>query len=202
MRFHATTLTAIATVALALLPACEDRPGTTTTTGANATRRIAAPPPSPTAGLPTLTDAQILEVIHTANAGEIAQAKLAQQKATDPRVQRLAAMMIADHTEADQKVSEIASKDSLVMSESPVSATVQTSGDHATDDLEAKNGKAFDADYVQTQINEHQAVLDTIDQTLTSDATNQDVVSLLRTVRAKVAEHLEHAKRVESQLGK
>jgi putative membrane protein len=185
MKFHAMTLVSVTALALASLPACQDRPGTTTTTGATVT---------------TMNDAQILEVIHAANEGEIAQARLAQQRATDPRVQRFAAMMIADHTDADQQVSELASKDGLVMSVSAASGAIQTSGAQAGDDLLGKTGAAFDAAYVETQINEHQALLDTIDRTLTTNATKDDVRGLLHTVRARVAEHLEHAKRVESQL--
>ena len=59
---------------------------------------------------PLLSDAQILQVVHTANHGEIAQAKLGEAKAKDARVKKPAAMMIKDHPAADHKAMALAKK--------------------------------------------------------------------------------------------
>jgi putative membrane protein len=196
VKLHALTIASAATLALALFPACRlDTPSTTITTGGTGTRQI-----DPATRQPALTDAEILEVVHTATQAEIAQARLAQERVTDPRVQESTSMMIARHTEADQRVLDTATKDALTLSASRLSTSVESHVDHATDELMAQSGRDFDLDYVKAQMTEHQAVLDTIDRTLLRDASNPDVVSFLGTVRTNVFEDLEHAKQLYGDL--
>jgi len=187
--------------------ACRDNPAdTTTTTGAAQPKTVVIPQPDPTTGQPAagslvLSDGQILGVVHTANQGEIAQGKLAEERATDPRVKHFAAMMVAEHTEMDDKGAGLGAKAGMPTGDSPISLSVQMNGDHAMSELKSKTGAEFDKAYIAAQVTEHQAVLDTIDQRLMPSASNDDLKALLRGARSKVAEHLERAKYVQSQLG-
>jgi putative membrane protein len=63
-------------------------------------------------------------------------------------------------------------------------------------------GKAFDKAYVDQEVTYHQAVLDAIDKTLVPSAKNEELKSLIVKVRPAIAAHLEHAKHLQSQLGK
>jgi len=153
-----------------------------------------AAPPSTAALARVLTNDQILEVTHTANLGEIEQGRVAQSKSQDHRVQQLAAMMIRDHSEADAKGRAVAEKDGLTPLASSTSESLQNDADGATRNLKAQSTAGFDEDYVETQVHEHQAVLDTLDQKLIPDATNPEVKAYLGEVRAKVAAHLQHAR--------
>jgi putative membrane protein len=149
-----------------------------------------------------LTDEQILLITHTANQGEIEQAKLAQSKAKDARVKKLAAMMIKDHKEADAKGVALAKKDKLSPAPSPDCTALESDASTATSTLKGKTGADFDAGYVDTQVKEHQAVLDTIDQKLIPAAKNADVSAYLAEVRPKVAMHLQHAQDLQKSMQK
>jgi putative membrane protein len=149
-----------------------------------------------------LTDAEILQITHTANQGEIAQANLAEQKSKNPRVKKLAAMMLKDHTAADAKGMMIAKKDNLTPAPSAISSSLESDARNATMMLRAENGTAFDKDYVDTQVKEHQALLDSLDQKLLPNAQDADVKAFLTDVRATVAMHLQHAQNLQNKLMK
>jgi putative membrane protein len=181
----------------------------TTTTGASPASPEPATPPAPTeaqapnADLPlTFSDAEILQITHAANQGEIAQATLAQHKSQDPKVRKLAAMMLKDHLAADAKCLEIAKKESLVPAESATSSTIDKDAGRATSTLRSERGRTFDRDYVDTQVKEHQAVLTLIDDRLLVDAKDPDVRAFLTEVRAKVALHLQHAVSLQTAMQK
>jgi putative membrane protein len=149
---------------------------------------------------PELTDEQILQITHTANLGEIAQAKLARSKTHDARVRRLAAMMLKDHTAADDKGMAIAKQENLTPAPSATSTSIDGDVQSATGMLRAENGVAFDRGYVDTQVKEHQAVLDVIDQKLLPSAKDPDVKAFLTEVRTKVAMHLQHAQDLQNAM--
>jgi len=149
-----------------------------------------------------MTDDQILEITHTANTGEVDQAKIALSKTKDARVRKLAQMMVRDHLQSDSKGEVVAKKDHLTREASPASQSLANDADGATRTLKAEEaGMAFDKDYVQTQIREHQALLDSLDQKLIPAAKSADMKAYLAEVRAAVASHLEHAEDVQKGLG-
>lgn len=157
---------------------------------------------APTEAQPALSDDQILGVTHTANVGEIEQGKLAQAKTKDARVQKLASMMVKDHTDADAKGRTLAKKANLKPEPSPTSESLQTDATGATRTLKAEMGADFDKGYVDTQVKEHQAVLDLVDQELIPSATNTDLKAYLAEVRATIALHLQHAEDLQKEMQK
>jgi putative membrane protein len=157
--------------------------------------------PAPNAdAIGTLTDEQIIEVTHTANRGEIEQAKLAQTKAKDGRVKKFAAMMLKDHTDADVKGMKLAKMDSLIPAESPTSDSLKNDAEGNTASLKTETGADFDKAYVDVQVKEHQAVLDMIDEKLSPNAKNADLKAYLADVHTAVATHLQHAKDLQSAM--
>lgn len=150
----------------------------------------------------TLSDAQILQITHVANVGEIEQAKLAQTKAKDARVKSLAAMMIKDHKDADTKGAALAKKASFNPATSSVASSLEGDAQSATDNLKSQTGADFDKSYVDAQVKEHQAVLDTIDQKLAPAAQNPDLKAYLTAVRPKIAMHLQHAQDLQKKMTK
>jgi putative membrane protein len=167
-----------------------------------------APPPSTTvdAGAPhaaplALTDEEILQVTHTANLEEIRQGALAQAKATDLRVRKLANMMINDHMGADARCIILAKKDGLDLAPSPVSTSLRSDAQTATSSLETKRGPDFDRTYVDAQVKEHQALLDVIDEKLVPAAKSPHVQAYLAELRPKMAMLLQHAKELQSAMG-
>jgi putative membrane protein len=171
---------------------------------ASPTARAPVAPATRTASAPTeaqpLDDAQILEVIHVANAGEIEQAKLAKSHAQSQRVKNFAAMMLKDHTGADDKELALQRRVKISPAESVASTQLASAGRAATQTLEAQSASAFDVSYAQTQVAEHQKVLDTLDQSLLPAAQSSDVKTFLTDVRRTVAAHLQRAKDLQASL--
>jgi len=147
-----------------------------------------------------LTDAQILEVTHVADRGEIDQARLGQSKARDTRVKKFAAMMLKDHTEADGESAALAAKAGLTPTASPTSASLEANVTDEGTTLSAEAGPDFDKAYVDAQVREHQAVLEVIEQKLLPNAKNADLKLLLAQLQAKAAMHLEQARALQDRL--
>jgi putative membrane protein len=169
----------------------------------NAPAPTATPPASAPADAPTaLSDEQILQITHTANQGEIEQAKLAESKSKDGRVKKLAAMMLKDHGAADAKGMAVAKKANLTPAPSPTSSSLESDAKSATTSLASQTGADFDKGYVDTQVKEHQAVLDMIDQKLLPNAKSAEVKAFLTEVRPKIAMHLQHAQDLQTALQK
>lgn len=150
----------------------------------------ATPAPEP------LSDEQIAAVTEAANSAEIAQAKIAQTKSKDAGVKRFAAMMITHHSEAKQKQAKL----KLKPQESGVSTTLQADAASTLNALKADQGKDFDKVYVTAQVDEHQKVLDTINDKLLPNAKNAELKAYLEEVKSKVEQHLGEAKKLQQNL--
>jgi putative membrane protein len=181
-------------------------PATTTLPAAATAAAVTAAPATttPPASAPpaTLTDEQILQVAHSADLGEIEQGTLALTKAKDARVKKLAKMMVSDHTAADTKGMALGKKNNLTPAASPVSTSLESDAQAATSTLKSATGADFDKAYVDAQVKEHQAVLDTIDQKLAPAAKNADLKAFLADVRPKIATHLQHAEDLQKAMQK
>ena len=110
----------------------------------------AAPAPADTSDTSAaLTDNQIIQVTHVANLGEIDQARLAESKAKDARVKRMAAMMLRDHKDRrGKKGMSLARKDNLAPIPSPTSTSLSTDAEGNTMTLRAEAGIDFDRSYI------------------------------------------------------
>ena len=159
-----------------------------------------------TAGAPeaqaALTDNQILGFTHAANLGEIEQGRLAQTKAKESKVKAFAAMMVKEHTDADTKGQAIAKKTNLKPEPSPATDSLKTDAEAVTKSLKSEAAADFDKAYVDSQVTEHKAVLDSIDQKLIPAATNADLKGYLANVRTAVATHLQHAEDLQKEMHK
>lgn len=139
---------------------------------------------------PPLNDAQVLQVLHTANVGEIEQAKLARTNGKDPRVKHLARMILKDHTAADDRAEQMMKKANLSMAPSDVSNTLESGAREIQTNLISATGSDFDRAYLDAQIKQHRDVLGLIDQRLIRSAQISDVKSLVETVRPMIEAHL------------
>ena len=153
--------------------------------------------PSPAS---TLTDEQILYVLHAANMGEMEQARMAQKKAKNARVKRFAATMLKDHGEADSTGNDVAKKVRASLTPSESSNRLENEAKQLSAVMSNQNGADFDRAYMNAQVKEHRAVLDTIDRELLPAVTSPDVKELLKTVRAKVEGHLPEAEQIQKGL--
>jgi putative membrane protein len=82
------------------------------------------------------------------------------------------------------------------------SQSLKSGGDKNLAALEGLSGAAFDKAYIDHEVTYHQAVIDAIDKTLIPNAQNADLKALLVKVRPAFVAHMEHAKMIQSSLGK
>ena len=143
-----------------------------------------------------LSDAQIARITNDANATEIEQGKLAQARAKDARVKAFADRMVKHHTEAKDKQAKLG----LTTAESDLSTKLERESGTAMGALRANAGKSFDQEYLQTQIKEHQQVLDTIEQQLLPNAKGSELKAYLKEIRPTVEAHLKDARELEVKL--
>jgi len=168
------------------------------TTSGNAAAMPQSPSTMPEAT--RLSENQIAMITQLANNGEIEQAKLAQNKAKSPAVKKFAAMMLKEHTDALAQQSKLYRKLNLTGAQSGDANTLKDGADKTLGSLRAADGDAFDVAYVNAQVDEHQKVLDTIDQKLLPAATDQELIDGLNKMRSTVDTHLKHAQTLQAQL--
>src|SRR5450755_3795580 len=148
------------------------------------------------------TDPQIAAIVVTANQVDIDAGKLAMSKSSSKDVKTFAQLMITDHTGVNKSATELVTKLHVTPESNPTSQSLQKGGDDNLAALKKLSGSAFDRAYVDHEIVYHQAVIDAVDTTLIPNAQNAELKALLIKVRPAFVAHLDHAKQLQSTLGK
>jgi len=149
----------------------------------------------------SLSDDQILYVLHAANLAEMEQARLAQKQGKNGRVKRFAAMMLKHHGEADAKGTDVAKKTNASLTPSATSNRLESDAKQVSSNIATQKGADFDRVYIDGQVKEHRALLDAIDREFLPAVRSSDVKELLQTVRARVESHLQEAEQIQKGLG-
>jgi putative membrane protein len=148
-----TTLVVGAALSALIVAACS-KPAPKTDANADTTAPAAAPatPPEP----PPMTAADFVTKAASTDMFEIAEAKMAEKKATSPDVKAFAAMMIKDHTKstADLKAAIAKSGQALALP-TALPADMQAK----LDDLSKTSGADFDKTYITQQVEAHTTAL-------------------------------------------
>ena len=119
-----------------------------------------------------------------------------------PDIAVTAARMIADHEGVNKQAVALATKLKVTPQDNDTSKALKAGGDKNIATLKTLNGAAFDKAYVDQEVAYHQAVLDAIDKTLAPNASDAELKTLIVKVRPAIAAHLEHARHIQSTLGK
>lgn len=147
-----------------------------------------------------LTDGQIAAVIRAANVAEIDQAKLAVGKARDAGVKHFAEMMIAQHGQAVRNVDELDTRLNLRPTESELMTELRVNATSVENGLSKNDDPSFDKQYMQSQIDAHRQLLDTIDARLTPAVRSEELREMLVNLRPRVADHLQMAQTILDSL--
>lgn len=175
---------------------------TTQTAAGAAGDSSGAPAAGSTAGAAgaTPSDPQIAEIVTTANTGEINAGKLAESKAKNAKVKEFAKDMIKEHTAVNQQVAALAKKTKMSPAESDTSKMLKDDAAKEATSLKGMSGAGFDKAYIDSQVDDHEKVLQTIDAMLLPNAKDADLKAMLQKVRPSVASHLEHAKTLQASM--
>ena len=147
------------------------------------------------------TNDHIFGFAHNANNGEIALGKLASTKATNAQVKAFGSQMVKDHQAMMSDTHALMGK---------VNAAVDSTWDDAKDlagdgaeklkELTDKaKGADWDKNYIESQVDMHQRVLDKIQDAVKNNA-DTTVTAGLTKATAKVQEHLTKAQSIKAAL--
>lgn len=149
------------------------------------------------------SDDEIFGVLETINDEEIETAQLAKKWAKNKRVKEFAAMMIKEHTAANERQKASRKGMDLRSTDSRLSSDIEGDMEQKRKTLkEIAKGDPFDRAYIDIMVESHAAVLDNIDSKLLPHAQMPDLRSELNTVRSSVESHLNMAKDIQASLNK
>ncbi len=147
-------------------------------------------------------DAQIASIVVTANQVDIDAGKLAASKAHSKEVKSFAKQMVRDHTSVNKAATALVKRLKVTPENNDTSKSLKKAGQDNIAPLKTLKGTAFDRAYVAHEVSYHQTVIDALDKTLLPSAQNADLKALLEKSRPTFIQHLDHAKQLETSLGK
>lgn len=147
------------------------------------------------------TNEHVFGYVHNANNGEIALGKLASTKGTNSQVKAFGSQMVKDHQALMSDAHALMGK---------INATADSTWDDAKDlagdgaeKLKELNEKAkgadWDKNYIESQVDMHQRVLDKLQDAVKNNADTTVTASLTK-ASAKVQEHLTKAQSIKAAL--
>lgn len=116
---------------------------------------------------------------------EVELANLAQEKSSDPKVKDFAAMMVKDHTAANQKLQAVASSKDVTLPASTSTAQKATKAK-----LEVLSGESFDKSYVKSQVKAHEDTLQALKKEISSGK-DADAKAFAESMLPTVQHHLQ-----------
>lgn len=152
-----------------------------------------------TTGTTALGDADIANVIHEVNAGEIAAGKIAETKASNADVKAYARDMVQAHTALDKQDTKVSGQ--TAATNAAIRDSVANANRAASSELQSANsGAEFDKAYINGQVQGHQNALSFL-QAAQNQTQNADLKKLIAAAIPDVQKHLDRAKSLQSKIG-
>jgi putative membrane protein len=145
-------------------------------------------------------DRQILGILVAVNKNEIAAAQYIKAHKVDAEVSKYAQLMIKDHTANLHQTMSFSHKVGSPMPSDDSKALVKE-GHETLASLKKLKGKELEKTYIDDMVKGHEAVLQTIDDNLLKNVTNEQLKKQIEATREHVDHHLEAAKEIQSKLG-
>jgi putative membrane protein len=162
-----------------------------------------APPPAEvtvSAPLPErvgdLRDANIAAMLLAQNNTDISYARLVPSRAQRDDVRQFAQRMLTDHLGVNALLTETLAKIELAPEDNLASLDMRDESAARRDAMRDLTGFAFDSAYITNEVSYHQRFLASLDQLMLPRVRNDELKSLLNSVRPAVAAHLAHAEQV------
>jgi len=146
------------------------------------------------------SDSQIVNIVSKVNEAEVSQAQLAQSKAMSPEVREYAQETMEDHQASNSKIMAFNQKYAMTPSGNIKSGTLAMTSEKDMAMLKNKDGADFDRAYMESEIKNHQAVLENLNEKLIPNAKNEELKDMLMTMKTDASDHLEHAQEIRSKI--
>ena len=147
-----------------------------------------------------LNDSEILQIVVTANQGDIENGELAKKKASNKQVRAFANRMIKERTDFNKEAKVLVAKLKKPSAESTISKDLTADDKKTLDQLKNLNGREFDKAYIDAEIKHNQELIDMADNMLVPNVKDEAVKALLIKVRPALAAHIEFAKTIEGSM--
>lgn len=149
--------------------------------------------------LASLSEPDIMAMIGSSNAGEIATSEVAVDKATKASVKAFARKMVADHRAMQKEADQLATKLNVTPGTPQQATDKKNMANQMSQQLSAATkGEAFDRQYIDGQVQAHQQTLTEL-QAMQNTA-NADVKALITKAIPKVQAHLDEATKLQGTL--
>jgi putative membrane protein len=125
---------------------------------------------------------------------EVQLGELAQQKASSQKVKDFGAMMVRDHSKANEELKSLASMKNITLPPAPGEDHM----DHIKN-LSEKSGKEFDKDYMKMMVDDHQDDIDKFEK-CSKDAKDADLKAFAQKTLPVLRTHLDAAKQIRDGL--
>ncbi|RYZ99945.1 MAG: DUF4142 domain-containing protein [Sphingobacteriaceae bacterium] len=134
--------------------------------------------------------------VDAANGGmaEVALAKLAEGKAVNAKVKEFAAMMVADHTKANDELMALAQAKNITLPQA-----VSTEKQAVMDDLTKKSGSEFDKAYVDQMIDDHKKTISMYEDA-SKNLKDADMKAFVDGKLPTIKAHLEHVTAIHDSM--
>lgn len=153
---------------------------------------VAAPVALAAGGAP---DTSFYKTLAQGGMSEVELANLAQKKSSDPKVKDFAAMMVKDHSAANQKLQALASSKQVSLPSGAGAAEVA-----AKTKLDALSGESFDKSYIKSQVKAHEDTVKLLEKEISSGQ-DADAKSFAEAVLPTVKHHLQAARTLAAEEG-
>jgi putative membrane protein len=126
---------------------------------------------------------------------EVRDGKLAQEKAKDPKIKDFGAMMVKDHSAANQELSALAQSKGIKLPEGP-----GIGADTTKAKLDVLSGETFDKSYVKGQVKAHRQTVDLLQKEI-SGGQDAQAKAFAQKVLPTVQSHLQAIEGIASGMG-
>lgn len=152
--------------------------------------------PADAAAAGVISEADSKFAVDAASGGmtEVQLGKLAQQKAASQKVKDFAAMMVRDHTKANDELKALAMSKNITLPPAPGEDQM----DHIKD-LTEKSGKEFDKDYIDMMVKDHENTVDMFEK-CSKDAKDADLQAFASKTLPTLKEHLDAVKKIKASM--
>lgn len=140
-----------------------------------------------------LTDGQILQIVRTLNDGEIKQAEEALDEGESEAVKSVAEMIKMDHEAANDQMDELLDGP-MNLEDSDLNELLSEQSEETHELLQDLSGAEYDCSYLQQQIAQHEAAIQTSKSQLEPNAQDAGVKAFLTAMGPKLENHMQMAK--------
>jgi len=140
---------------------------------------------------------EVVGALHQDNLNEIQFGKLAQDQGQALAVKQYGAMLVSEHSEADQKLSNYAIAKTIPLNRGDTAQKKLQEGRDAAAKLRVLEGNDFDRAFARMMVDDHQKAIDLVN-TARAKVSDPDLRALLAEVSPVLEKHLEHARTLAS----